>query len=129
VKIDRRFPIRVGITLGVGLSVAMVVLFMSGDRELVVPVVVGAALSTVNVLAGFFAVEYSLERSYTTMLKAVLGGMGIRLVVMLGIFILLVKVVGLHAAALVVSLLSFYVVYLVLEVLYIQERVSHKSKS
>lgn len=107
----------------------MVVLFMSGDRELVVPVVVGAALSTVNVLAGFFAVEYSLERSYTTMLKAVLGGMGIRLVVMLGIFILLVKVVGLHAAALVVSLLSFYVVYLVLEVLYIQERVSHKSKS
>lgn len=128
-KIDRRFPIRVGITLGVGLSVAMVVLFMSGDRELVVPVVVGAALSTVNVLAGFFAVEYSLERSYTTMLKAVLGGMGIRLVVMLGILILLIKVVGLHAAALVVSLLSFYVVYLVLEVLYIQERVSHKSKS
>ncbi|MBM2841088.1 MAG: hypothetical protein HW412_1616, partial [Bacteroidetes bacterium] len=57
------------------------------------------------------------------------GGMGIRLVFMLGVLVLLIKVAGLHAVALVVSLLSFYVVYLILEVLYIQERISHKSKS
>jgi hypothetical protein len=129
VKIDRRFPIRVAITFGGGLAAALVVLVMVDKPDLVVPVVVGALLSMVNVLAGFFAVEYSLNRSYTTMLKAVLGGMGIRLAIMLGMLVLLIKVAGLHAVALVVSLLSFYVVYLVLEVLYIQERISHKSKS
>ena len=120
---------RVAITFGVGLAIALLVLFLLGERELALPVVVGAVLSTANVLAGFLAFEYSLERSYTTMLKAVLGGMGIRLVFMLAMLVLLIKVVGLHAVALVVSLLSYYVVYLVLEVLYIQERVSHKSKS
>ena len=129
VKIDRRFPMRVAITFGVGLAIALLVLFLLGERELALPVVVGAVLSTANVLAGFLAFEYSLERSYTTMLKAVLGGMGIRLVFMLGILVFLIKVVGLHAVALVISLLSFCVVYLVLEVLYIQERISDKSKS
>lgn len=128
-KIDRSFPTRVAITFGVGLVIALIVISLLGERDLVLPVVVGAVLSTANVLAGFFAFEYSLERSYTTMLKAVLGGMGIRLVFMLGILVLLIKVVGLHPVALVVSLLSYYVVYLVLEVLYIQERVSHKSQS
>lgn len=128
-KIDRRFPVRVAITFGVGLAIAQAVLIVSDKRDLAVPVVAGAILSVVNVLAGFVAVEYSLERSYTTMLKTVLGGMGIRLALMLAILVLLIKVVRLNAVALVVSLLAYYVVYLVLEVLYIQERVSHKSKS
>ena len=129
VKIDKRFPARVAIIFSVGLVIALVVLVMLGEQEFVVPVIVGAVLSTINVLAGFFALEYSLERSYTTMLKAVLGGMGVRLVLMLGILVLLIKAFGLHPVSLVVSLLSYYVVYLALEVLYIQERISHKSKS
>lgn len=129
VKIDRRFPTRVAITLCGGLAIAVTLLFSLGEQALVVPVVVGGLLGAANVMAGFLAFEYSLERSYTTMLKAVLGGMGLRLALMLGILILLIKVVGLHAVALVVSLLSHYVVFLVLEVLYIQERVSHKFKS
>lgn len=127
-KIDRRFPIRVAITFGVGLVIALFLLLLLGVQGLALPVVVGAVLSTANVLAGFLAFEYSLERSYTTMLKAVLGGMGIRLAFMLAMLVMLIKVVGLNAVALVVSLLSYYVIYLVLEVLYIQERVSHKSK-
>lgn len=109
--------------------IGLAVLFLTATENLLVPVVVGAVLSVANVLAGFFALEYSAEKSYTTMLKAVLGGMGIRLVLMLGIIILLIKVGGLHAVALVTSLLSFYAVYLVLEVMYIQERFSHKSQS
>ena len=104
------------------------VLFSLGAGEFVVPVVVGAVLSTANALAGFLAFEYTLERSYTAMLKAVLGGMAVRLVFMLGMLVLLIKVVGLNAVPLVASLLSYYVIYLVLEVQYIQERVS-QSKS
>lgn len=128
-KIDRRFPTRVAITFCVGLIAAVIVLFLLGELSLFIPVLVGALLSAANVLAGFVAFEYSIDRSYTTILKMVLGGMGLRLLLILGILVLLIKVVGLHPVALVVSLLSHYVVYLVLEVVYIQERVSHKSKS
>lgn len=92
-------------------------------------VIIGAVLSTLNVLAGFFAIEYTLDKSYNTFLKAVLGGMGIRMAVTLGTLVLLIKFSGLHTVALVVSVLSFYVVYLVIEIFYIQMRVSHKNQS
>ncbi|MEK7249665.1 MAG: hypothetical protein AAB209_04500, partial [Bacteroidota bacterium] len=62
-------------------------------------------------------------------LQAVLGGMGIRMVVMLGTLVLLIKLAGFHAVGLVVSVLSFYVIYLVLEIFYIQKKVSHKNQS
>ncbi len=43
-------------------------------------VAIGAVMSTVNVLLGIPAIEYyARDKSYTTFLKAVLGGMGLRL--------------------------------------------------
>jgi hypothetical protein len=126
VKVDTRFPIRVVTIFVVGIALTLAVLLISGQQEFILPAVAGAVLSLANVLAGFWALEYSLGKSFTTLLKTVLGGMGIRLLVMLGVLVLLIKVVHLHAVTLVVSLLTFYVVYLILEVLYIQERVSHK---
>jgi len=129
VKVYKRFPLQVAITFVAGLAIAAIPLMKLGSREIVVAVIAGAVLSTVNALAGFLAIEYSLEKSYTTFLQAVLGGMGIRMVVMLGILVLLIKLAGFHAVALVVSLLSFYIVYLVLEIFYIQKKVSHKNQS
>jgi hypothetical protein len=127
VKLDKRFPIQVGVTLTLGLAAAMLV--VSGeDREVCRAVIAGAILSTLNVIAGFLAIEYSFEKSHTTFLKAVLGGMGLRMGVMLVLVVILVRFVGLHATALVVSVLSFYIVYLVLEIFYIQKKVSHKAQ-
>ncbi len=128
-KVYKRFPLQVAITFVAGLAIAAIPLMKLGSREIVVAVIVGAVMSTVNALAGFLAIEYSLEKSYTTFLQAVLGGMGIRMVVMLGILVLLIKFAGFHAIGLVASLLSFYVIYLVLEIFYIQKRVSHKNQS
>lgn len=127
-KIDRRFPLQVAATFIGGLALAAI-LAMKFGPGIMTAVVTGAVLSTANVMAGFFAIEYTLDKSYTTFLKAVLGGMGIRMAAMLGVLVLLVKFAGLHTVALVISVLSFYVVYLVLEILYIQKRVSHKNQS
>jgi hypothetical protein len=129
VKVYKRFPLQVAITFVAGLAIAAIPLMKLGSREIVVAVIVGAVMSTVNALAGFLAIEYSLEKSYTTFLQAVLGGMGIRMVVMLGTLVLLIKLAGFHAVGLVVSVLSFYVIYLVLEIFYIQKKVSHKNQS
>jgi hypothetical protein len=90
---------------------------------------VGAALSTVNVLAGYFAIRYAYARSYTTFLKAVLGGMGVRMTLMLGALAALVLLGGMDAVALMVSALAFYGIFLVLEIVYLQYSLSMKNQA
>lgn len=125
-KIDRRFPLHVAIALTAGLVVAAIPVLSWGSAGMFLAIVVGALLSTLNVLAGFLAIEYAMEKSHETFLKAVLGGMGLRMAVMLGLLVLLIKLGGLHTVALVGSTLGFYAVYLVLELVYIQRKVSQK---
>ncbi|MBX2990740.1 MAG: hypothetical protein KF749_06170 [Bacteroidetes bacterium] len=127
-SIDRRFPVQVAVTFAAGLVVAAILLISTGSQGVVVAVIAGSVLSTLNALAGFLAIEYSLQKPHETFMKAVLGGMGIRMVVMLGMLVFLIKVVKLHTVALVASVLGFYVIYLVLELLYIQKKVSHNSQ-
>jgi len=99
-------------------------LYAYGDGEMMKAAVVGAVLATVNVLLGYMAIEHSFNKSATTFLKVVLGGMGIRMFVMAGIIVVLIKFVGMNISALVGSLGVYYVVYLTLEVLYINKKVS-----
>ena len=126
-QVDSRFPKQVGATFVAGLVLAAISLNTFGSQEMLLAAVVGAVLSTLNIVAGFLVIEYAFDKSYNTILAAVLGGMGIRIAAMLCILFVLIKLVELHPVALVVSSLSFYIVYLFLEVLYIQKKVSHKS--
>jgi hypothetical protein len=103
-----RFPGQVAIVLAAGVAIA---------------VATGMGLATVNALAGYRALLYAQGKSYTTFLKVVLGGTGIRIAVLLGALVLLIKVAGMHPVALTVSLLSFYVIFLLLEILCIQRNV------
>ena len=130
-KVDKRFPLQVAVTLAGGLILGFgaITILNANSPQVAMAMIVGAVLSTLNVMSGFLAIEYSLDKSYTTFLKAVLGGMGVRMVVLLGIIALLVKFGGMHLVALIVSVLSFYTVYLVLEIFYMQKRLSHKNQS
>lgn len=122
-NLDKHFPLQVAVVLAVGIAGAALLL-PAGEN--LVAVVVGGVLSAINVGAGFLAIEYSLEKSHATFLKVVLGGMGIRMGLMLGILALLMKFSTLPTIPLVVAMLGFYSVYLVLEILYIQRKVSHQ---
>jgi len=66
--------------------------------------VAGGVLCLANVLRRYAAIEYAFDRSYTFFLKVVLGAMGIRMGVMLGVVALLLGVFRCHAASLVISL-------------------------
>jgi hypothetical protein len=122
VKLDLRFPGQVLATLVIVGGIAAYPLWKNGTPEILTAVLTGAGLSTLNVLAGYFAIAYAFGRSHTTFLTTILGGMGIRMAVVLGALVVLIKVAGMHAMALTVSLLVFYVIYLVLEIVYIQRR-------
>lgn len=128
VKIDKRFPLQVLSALVIVGIVSAYPLMRYGSSEVILAALVGVLLSTINVMLGFLAIEYSFEKSYTTFLKAVLGGMGVRMLIMLSAVLVLIKVVGLHAVALTVSLLLLYLVFLVLEVFFIQRKVLVKNQ-
>jgi hypothetical protein len=129
VKIEKKFPFQVLLTLLAGLAIAVALIAITGTREMMIAVFVGAALSTLNVLAGFLAIEYTHGKSPQVFLGVVLGGMGVRMALTLGLLIVLIKAAGIHANALVVSVLSFYIVFLALELMYIQKRFLGKPKS
>jgi hypothetical protein len=109
-------------------AVAAYPLVRFGGSDIACAAGAGALLSTLNVLAGFLTIEIAFGKSYTAFLKAVLGGMGVRMVLMLGALMLCITVLALHTVALTVSLLGFYVVYLVLEVLYLQKKVLARNR-
>ena len=128
-SINRNYPLQVCLVLVILAAAAAYPVARYGTGDMAIAAAVGALLSTVNALAGYLTIEYSFERSHTTFLKAVLGGMGVRMVLMLGALLFSIKVVGLDAVALCVSLLSFYVVYLAMEILFLQKRATSRSQN
>ena len=123
---DLRFPLRVALVLLGAALVLAYPLAVYAEAATRTAVVLGAVLATVNVLLGYAAVEYAFHRSYTAFLKAVLGGMGARMVVILGLLVVLIAYWGVPVLPLTLSLFGFYIVFLTLEVLYIQRKVSDR---
>lgn len=123
------FPAQVAVVLVCALLFLAYPLTASASGEVRAAVAAGAALSTFNVMLGYMAIRYSFDRSHTTFLKAVLGGMGLRLLFMLGAFIALIAGFGMQPVALTVSLLGFYTVFMVLEIVYIQRRMTVRNRN
>jgi hypothetical protein len=127
-RVEVNFPTQVLIVLGLGGAIGAYPLWKLGSADVALSVLAGALLSTTNVLLGYLAIEYSFNKSYSVFLKAVLGGMGVRMMFMLGTLLILIKVFGFHVVGLVVSLLGFYAIFLVLEVLFIQKKLTTKNQ-
>ncbi|TAK54761.1 MAG: hypothetical protein EPO24_12870 [Bacteroidetes bacterium] len=118
------FPRQVAAAFGCISIVSSYPLYTYGTIEIFHAAIVGAVLATVNVLLGYAAIEHSFNKSATVFLKVVIGGMGIRMFGLAGILVLLIKVAMLNVVALVGSMGIFYVVFLMLEVLYINKKVN-----
>jgi hypothetical protein len=125
-KIDLSFPRQVLITLLVTACCAAYPLMKYGTAEILEAVLAGALITTINVLAGYAAIEYSHGKSASTFLKYVLGGMGIRLIAVAAALVLLIKVFELQVSALIWSMVFFYVVFLLLEIMFIQKKFGNR---
>jgi hypothetical protein len=128
VNLRGNFPAQVAVVLLCALLLLAYPLAAFASGEVRTAVAAGAALGTVNVMLGYIAIRYSFDKSHSTFLKAVLGGMGLRLLFMLGAFTALIVGFGVQAMALTVSLLGFYAVFMVLEIVYIQRRMTVRDR-
>jgi hypothetical protein len=123
-----RFPLHVGIAFAVLAAASAYPLSRWGNAGILWAAFTGAMLSTCNVLLGYALIEYGFEKSYTTFLKVVLGGMGLRMAFMLAALMVLLMVFHMHTVGLTVTMLLFMMVYLVLEVMYLQKKVDVKNQ-
>jgi hypothetical protein len=129
VKVDWKF-LRIVILAYAAVTVVMVfVLSKVSAPEGVESAVAGALVSLANFLLGFFAIEYSYERSHTTFLKVVLGGMVARLFAMTATVVVLIKAFEYDALTLMLTLLGYYAMNLAFEVVFLQKKVTLKKLS
>lgn len=94
-----------------------------GSEQVIEGVAAGVALSVVNVLMGYGVIRFSMHRSYSTFIQIVLGGIAVRLFVMVGLLLVCVGLFRFHAVSLVGSLFVMYMVFLTLEVVYIHKKI------
>ena len=89
-----------------------------------VPAAVGAALAVANTVAAYGLVVWGNRRSTNVFLGAVLGGMVARMGLMLAAVVMAVLLLGLPKVPLALSLLAYFVVFLVFELALLQRRTS-----
>ncbi len=99
-----------------------------GTHEILVGCMGGAAISYANAVAGFVAIEYAFDKSFTVFMKAVLGGMGIRMLVSAAVLVAMITLLHWHVAALISSLMFFYAVNLTLEIFFLQKKMELRSQ-
>lgn len=86
-----------------------------------------AAIALMNAVAGLAMIEYGIDKSNSTFMISVLGGMGIRIgIILLVLTILLLN--GFHQMALVLFLMAFYLIYLATELYYVVRFIGRRGK-
>jgi len=127
-KFDVSFPRQIAVVVFLSAMLSVYPLFAYASAEVIRAFIAGVMISVANVLAGYAAIEYSIDKSYTVFLKAVLGGMGLRMLGMLTALMVLIEVFHFQAVPLVISLMGYYVLFLILEVMFMQKKLGNKNE-
>jgi len=86
----------------------------------------GALVGFLNGGIGFWTVEKFIDKPSIVFMKGVFIGMGIRMLLLLGVFVLLIKVFEFHIVGLVTGLLVFYFTMTIFEVAFLNMRIKMK---
>lgn len=122
------FPKQIAAVTAGFILLGMLPLMTYGDDHVIVAAAIGLALSLIHVAMGYAAIEYSMKKPYGTFVQIVLGGIVVRLFVMVTVLAILIIGFHIHVIALVGSLFITYVVFLILEIMHIQQRMNKETK-
>lgn len=112
------------VCLAVGVSLGGVLLLLRGRPDLARATALGAGIAAANTVTAYTLVLLSQGRSHTAFLALVLGGMVARMGLMLAAVVALTLLVGVPTVPLAVSLLAYFVVFLVVELGILHRRTS-----
>lgn len=88
----------------------------------------GGALAAANSIAAYFTALWAEGRSNVAFMRAVLGGMGVRMALLLGAVVAAVVWFSLPRLPLALSLVAYFTVFLVLELSVLHRRTSARTQ-
>ena len=125
-KLDFSFPRKIVLVLLLIGLLSVYPLYKVGDSEITIGFIAGCLISFLNVLFGYFSIEYAFDKPHPTFLKVILGGMGVRLFFIAALVIFLIKVLHFHLYSLTASLFFSYFLFVTLEILFVNKKLSQK---
>lgn len=118
-----RTALIISLTLGVVLAYP---LHAWARPEVIRAVVASGIIAVVNIILGGLTLEYAIDKENRRFMAAVFGGMGVRMgLILVAVTLLLIN--GYHALALSLSLMGFYVVFMIAEITYVVRELSRRS--
>ena len=127
--VDRRFLLQCLAAIVIVGGVGGLLFVRDAPVEVLVGSVAGLVMSTLNAVAGSLCIGYAFDKSQNVFLKVVYGGMVLRMGSLLLVFFVLITVFQIHKVALTVSLLGFYLIFLVMEIFSILRRVEARERA
>ncbi|MBI3587255.1 MAG: hypothetical protein HY088_09020 [Ignavibacteriales bacterium] len=107
--------------------IAVYPLWVYGSEEINKSVIASGMASFLHLMLGYIAIELGFDKSNTMFLKIVLGGTVFRMLMLVGVVFVLINVYHFHSLSLMLSLLAFYGINLILEIYFLQKKVSLKN--
>jgi len=104
------------------LVVAIICVVFFGRFHLVGAVFYGYLVSLINIIFAFFSIKWAFNKSNSTFFTVVLGGMGIRFLILIAALFFVWKFTQIPLTAFIISLVAFYLTLQVFETKYIQEQ-------
>jgi hypothetical protein len=98
------------------------------DFDFIKAFVAGSLISLANITAGYLAIKHGFNKPGKEFLRITIGSMGIRLFLIMVLVFLLLKVFNFDVYGLVISLLLFYFVFMAIEILFLNKKVSTKKE-
>ncbi|MFN3135647.1 MAG: ATP synthase subunit I [Candidatus Kryptonium sp.] len=96
-------------------------LFKFTSVEFIKSFIVGSLISVLNSIVGIIILKRGMAKPNKEFLKLTIGSMGVRLFVLAGVILVLLKILNFEIYGLVISLLLFYFVFLGIEVFFLSK--------
>ncbi len=93
-------------------------LFKFGSGEFISSFVVGSLISLVNSIVGFLVIKHGMTKSNKEFFKLTIGSISLRLFVIAGLILILLRLLNFEIYGLVISLLLFYFLFLAVEIVF-----------
>ena len=89
------------------------------DMIIVRSVIIALLLSVIHAVLGYAALRFSDGKQFDQFIQIVLGGIGVRLIVMIALLLISVLAFELRIVVFMSALFGFYLVFLVMEIVHI----------
>lgn len=112
-----------GITSGI-LLISIILTGYFGNSDLVWGVIYGYLVSLVNILFAYYSIKWAFRKSNTTFFAVVLGGMGIRFLVLMFALFFVWRFAQIPLIGFAISLVGFYLTLQFFEIRLVQKELN-----